>query len=187
MNTPICDFVRRYVDDNLIRMHMPGHKGKAFLGFEKYDLTEIDGADSLYEAQGVIRQSEEIASSIFGCPTFYATEGSSQCIRAMLYLLCIAKSDKSGKPFILAGRNAHKAFISAVSLLDIDVEWIFPTEEEYYLSCNITVDRLEGLLKNTERKPDAVYITTPDYLGNTVDVKKLADVCHCPTMLTVLI
>jgi arginine/lysine/ornithine decarboxylase len=178
MKTPICDFVQKYVDDKHIRMHMPGHKGVSFLGYEAYDITEVVGADSLYEAQGIIKQSENIASKIFGCSTFYSTEGSSQCIRAMLYLLCIAGSDKTSRPLILAGRNAHKTFISAVSMLDIDVEWIFPTDEESYLSCNITPDRLSELLKDMKCKPDAVYITTPDYLGNLVDVKGLADVCH---------
>lgn len=178
MKTPICDFVQKYVDEKCIRMHMPGHKGVSYLGFEAYDITEINGADSLYEAQGIIKQSEDIASKIFGCSTFYSTEGSSQCIRAMLYLLCIAKSDNGTRPLVLAGRNAHKTFISAVSLLDIDVEWIFPTNEDSYLSCNVTPDRLSKLLQENKRKPDAVYITTPDYLGNIVDVKGLADVCH---------
>ena len=78
METPICDFVRDYVNSEAMRLHMPGHKGKNFLGMEALDITEIDGADSLYEASGIIRKSEEIASRLFGCPTFYSTEGSSQ-------------------------------------------------------------------------------------------------------------
>ena len=178
MKTPICDYVSKYVSDNKIRMHMPGHKGVDFLGYEAYDITEIDGADSLYEAQGIIKQSEDIATDIFGFRTFYSTEGSSQCIRAMLFLLSLSRTDKSTKSLILAGRNAHKTFLSAVSLLDIDVEWIFPTGDESYLSCSITAERLEKILTNTNRKPDAVYITTPDYLGNIVDIKPLANVCH---------
>ena len=48
MNTPICDFVRRYAGSEALRLHMPGHKGAPLLGPEPYDLTEIDGADSLY-------------------------------------------------------------------------------------------------------------------------------------------
>ena len=40
-------------------MHMPGHKGKDMLGFEKYDITEVDGADALYHASGIIKESEE--------------------------------------------------------------------------------------------------------------------------------
>ena len=47
MNTPICDFVRDYSDRQTLRLHMPGHKGQPFLGFEAWDITEIDGADVL--------------------------------------------------------------------------------------------------------------------------------------------
>ena len=86
MTTPICDFVRSYAEQKAIRLHMPGHKGTDILGFEALDITEIDGADSLYEADGIIAQSEANATQLFGCDTFYSTEGSSQCIRAMLYL-----------------------------------------------------------------------------------------------------
>ena len=64
---------------------MPGHKGADFLGFERLDITEIDGADSLYEASGIIHKSEKNAGELFGCPTYYSTEGSSLCIRAMMY------------------------------------------------------------------------------------------------------
>ena len=87
MNTPICDFVERYAESRPLRLHMPGHKGSGFLGVEERDITEISGADELYRARGVIRESEENASSLFGSArTVYSTEGSSHCIRAMLQL-----------------------------------------------------------------------------------------------------
>ena len=86
MNTPIYNFVKTYKDLRPARFHMPGHKGRGPLGCEDLDLTEIPGADSLYEAAGIIAESEANASALFGCPTFYSTEGSSHCIRAMLLL-----------------------------------------------------------------------------------------------------
>ena len=66
MNTPICDFVNEYKDKHAVRMHMPGHKGRTLLGPEALDITEIDGADVLYHAGGIIRESEDNASAIFG-------------------------------------------------------------------------------------------------------------------------
>ena len=75
METPICDFVREYVEKDPLRLHMPGHKG--FGETEAFDLTEVAGADSLYEAVGIIKKSEEYASQLFGAHTFYSTEGSS--------------------------------------------------------------------------------------------------------------
>ena len=49
MNTPIVDYVKRYNEQQMTRVHMPGHKGRQFLGWEANDITEIKGADSLYE------------------------------------------------------------------------------------------------------------------------------------------
>ena len=52
METPIADFLRSYQQADMRRFHMPGHKGRGPLGCEAWDITEIAGADSLYEAVG---------------------------------------------------------------------------------------------------------------------------------------
>lgn len=178
MNTPICDFVEKYCKGNALRMHMPGHKGTGFLGFEHLDITEFEGADDLYHPTGIIAESEKNASELFGFPTYYSTEGSSQCIRAMMYLVTLYAKKQGKKPIIAAGRNAHKAFISAAALLDFDIMWLYPDENESYLSCNITPDKFEKILEATEEKPVALYLTSPDYLGKTADIEGLSKVCH---------
>lgn len=183
MNTPICDFVRSYIEKNPVRLHMPGHKGENLLGFEAYDITEIKGADSLYEASGIIKESEENASRLFGSYTYYSTEGSSLAIRAMLYLACLYSAEKGEKPLVLAGRNAHKSFINTAALLGFDIEWIYPSDNETYLSCNITAKLLEDKLQSMLIKPTAVYITSPDYLGNMVDISAISSVCRSNNIL----
>ena len=100
MKTPIVDFVREYSKNNSARLHMPGHKGACVLGCESADITEIIGADSLYDACGIIAESEKNASIVFDCPTFYSTEGSTQCIKAMLYLVCLDAAKKGEKPLV---------------------------------------------------------------------------------------
>lgn len=180
MNTPILDFVREYERRGALRLHMPGHKGEGALGCESRDITEIGGADSLYEAHGIIRESEANASALFGCPTFYSAEGSSLAIRAMLYLAVLAarEEDSARPPLVFAARNCHKTFVSAAALLDIDVRWLYPEAGGNYLSCTVTPQALDAALAAAERKPAAVYITSPDYLGNIADVAGLAAVCH---------
>ena len=182
MTTPIRDFVLSYAEKAPLRLHMPGHKGAPLLGMEQFDITEVSGADSLYEADGIIRESERNASLLFGCPTYYSTEGSSQCIRAMLYLVMLhAKGQSIDRPLILAGRNAHKTFLSAVALLDLDVEWLYPAFEHGYLDCPIGSQGLTNALerlRSEDRLPAAVYLTSPDYLGNTLDIERLSAVCH---------
>ena len=176
MKTPICDFIKAYAESGTQRFHMPGHKGKPLTGPEPYDITEISGADSLYEANGIIRESERNAQALFGSAgTFYSTEGSSQCIRAMLYLALLYARRMGKKPLILAGRNAHKTFITGAALLDIDVEWLAPSDDNGYLSCPIDARALDERIR--ERSPSAVYITSPDYLGCRVDIPSVSAVC----------
>ena len=181
MEKPIVDFITEYsANPQLIRAHMPGHKG-AFATVDQRDITEIPGADSLYEADGIIAQSEANASALFGAHTFYSTEGSSLSIRAMLYLaMTNSKQVRKGhRPVVLAGRNAHKVFLSAAALLDYDIAWLYPSPEESYLSCKVTPAQVEEALgKCQENLPFAVYLTSPDYLGNQVDIKGIAEVCH---------
>lgn len=154
-------------------MHMPGHKGAGILGFEGMDLTEIYGADELFAAEGIIKESEQNASSLFGCPTYYSTQGSTLCIQTMCTILCQDAKSKGKKPKILAGRNAHRSFIHAAALLDFEIEWLYGKSD--YLSCKIHAEDLEKAI--IESLPTAVYLTNPDYLGNLLDIKALASVC----------
>ena len=180
MSTPIADFVRRYAASGTARLHMPGHKGKAYLGCEPYDLTEIAGADSLYEADGIIAQSERAATALFGSRrTLYSTEGSSQCIRAMLFLLTAGRQAAGRRSVVLAARNAHKAFLTAAALLDLDVRWLYPAGESASVcACEITPDALSRALDSLDAPPAAVYLTSPDYLGGCADIAALSCVCH---------
>ncbi len=177
MHTPICDFVAQYTEQNYVRFHMPGHKGQSFLGCEMLDITEIVGADSLYDAEGIIRESEQNASEIFAARTFYSTEGSSHAIRAMLALACEYAKANGKTPLVWAGRNAHSTFLSAAALLDFSVQWLYASDDTY-LSCLIEAGMLEEQLKTATALPTAVYVTSPDYLGNQVDISGLAEVCH---------
>ncbi len=178
MNTPICDFVNKYVASSPVRMHMPGHKGKAALGFEPYDITEIDGADDIMAPCGIIAQSEAEASRIFGARTFYSCGGSTLCIQVMLYLIALYAAQRGKKPIILAGRNAHKAFVNACALLDIDIEWLYPDDEQSYISCNITAQQISEKLSEQPGRIAAVYITGPDYIGNMQDIAAVSAVCR---------
>ena len=173
MKTPIVSFLKSYQEKSPVRMHMPGHKGAGILGFEGMDLTEIYGADELFEAEGIIKESEQNASSLFGSPTYYSTQGSTLCIQTMCTILCQDAKSKGKKPKILAGRNAHRSFIHAAALLDFEIEWLYGNSD--YLSCKIHAEDLEKAI--IESLPTAVYLTNPDYLGNLLDIQSLANVC----------
>lgn len=184
MNTPICDFVKKYRESKVMRLHMPGHKGNKILGAETLDITEIDGADVLYSAHGIILESEKNASLLFGTKkTLYSCEGSSLAIRAMLYLARLCAPNSSN--VILAARNAHKVFISAVALLGLDVEWLYDENSNNIISCKVSPDQLRKKLQEMKEKPIAFYITSPDYLGNIADIEGLAQVCKEENILLI--
>ncbi len=174
MKTPIADFVKNYAESKTARLHMPGHKGREVLGVEHLDITEIEGADVLYSPEGIILESENNATQLFETAhTFYSTEGSSLCIKAMLSIATNGKEKT-----VLAARNVHKAFLYGAALLDLDVEWLYPQNGSHICSCVISPDVLGDKLKSMQRLPSAVYVTSPDYLGNVQDIKGLAKVCH---------
>ncbi len=202
MTTPICDFVRQYAENDPVRLHMPGHKGRQTLitgtaatpepagtaeekmhrfsaasDFRAMDITEVDGADVLYDPEGIIRESEENAAGLFGSVrTVYSAEGSSLCVRAMLYLAALHAARQGRVPRIAAGRNAHRTFIETAALLDLDVDWLGAGCE--LLRAEIRPGELEALFRDTETVPTAVYVTSPDYLGNCTELGELAELCH---------
>ncbi len=172
MKTPIYDFVTEYISRAPSRFHMPGHKGVPFLGCEERDITEIQGADVLYGANGIIAESENNASELFKTGhSFYSAQGSTLAIKAMLALV------RGENKLILASRNVHKAFVYACALLDIEVDWLYPQKLGHFCSCEITAEMLENKLAQMPLKPNAVYVTSPDYLGKRLDIRALAQVC----------
>ena len=177
MQTPIYDFVQNYINSGMTRFHMPGHKGKSFLGIEPLDITEIKGADELYSPSGIIAESEENATKLFGTAhTYYSTEGSTLAIKAMLAIAMKSAPSKKNAT-VLAARNAHKAFLYSAALLDFDIEWLYPEESSHLCKCEISPAALEASLEKMIEKPFAVYLTSPDYLGNIADIKGLSKIC----------
>jgi arginine/lysine/ornithine decarboxylase len=150
IDTPIHDFLKSYSQSNFTRCHMPGHKGHGF----SRDITEIEGADSLYEAAGIIAESERIAAKLFGAKkTLYSCSGSTLAIQAMLTLL-----KPQGGHTVAAFRNVHRSFVSACALLDFEVDWIY--------------DEFPSVIN-----ADAMFVNSIDYYGNMRDIKKFAEIC----------
>ena len=178
MNTPICDFVSGYAAAHTARLHMPGHKGKGPLGCEALDITEVSGADDLSHPEGIILESENNASALFGTRhTFYSAGGSSQCVKAMLHLALLHRAPGTSR-MVLAGRNAHKAFLHGCALLDLEPKWLLPEGESPMCACPLSPAGLNRALTEQPAPPLAVYVTSPDYLGGMLDIAGLAEVSH---------
>ena len=87
-------------------------------------------AQTNLRAGGIIAESEANATRLFGTAhSYYSTEGSSQCIRAMLFLALQGAPQSGKRPVLLAARNAHKALLYAAALLDFDIRWLWPSAQ----------------------------------------------------------
>lgn len=164
MNTPIHDFLTAYGKSGIVRCHMPGGKGRN----NPFDITEIYGADSLFECDGIISESEKNASSLFGAgSTLFSCGGSTLSIQAMLATL----KDITGKNTVIAGRYCHKSLINSCILLGFDIKWAYPRE---YLGTDIKAEEIEKLI---DSDTSAVFINSVDYYGGEADIKAVSEVC----------
>ncbi|MEG1686577.1 MAG: aminotransferase class I/II-fold pyridoxal phosphate-dependent enzyme [Angelakisella sp.] len=179
--TPLFDALEQLRDEGCAPFYMPGHKGRLdypFTDAAGYDLTEIPGADSLYDAQGAIFELEQRLASAYGAgATLLSAGGSTLCIQTMLSL--VRKRSRQ----LLAARNLHRAAVAAMGLLGLEPVWI---------PCPSSVDDpygIDGLAVQPDpawieellcRNPDAgaVYLTSPDYFGQMADIPAISDICH---------
>lgn len=179
METPVIDFLEKYAGSGTLRCHMPGHKGRGGFGeVFPLDITEIKGADSLFEAEGIIRRSEKNIAELYGAgDTLFSAGGSTLCIQGML-----AAAKLMGRR-VVAVRNVHRAFLNACVLLGIQPEWIMPEYSGSILTGKIPLDKTEKLLKGS---PACLYVTSPDYTGKCADIQALAELCRrCGALLIV--
>lgn len=181
-NTPLKRALDEYIRQDYARLHMPGHKGASISPFGKlmaYDVTEVEGTDSLFEDDGPLKELEEIFTRLYGTKgTVMSAGGSTLCIQAMLRM--VAK--KEGR--ILAGRNIHAAAVNAMALLGLEPVWVYPNrKQEERLIGEISPDEIRSVLEKEKQEGTldslcAVYVTSPDYFGVMSDICSIAQIAH---------
>ena len=101
--------------------HTPGHKNNFYSKIDllSLDYTELPMTDSLYEASGAIKASEEKVSKLYGSKaSFFSSGGNTLCMQAMIRL-CAGRGEK-----ILCDRLVHRSAVSAMALLGIEPVWV---------------------------------------------------------------
>lgn len=181
-NTPLKRALDEYIRQDYARLHMPGHKGASISPFGElmaYDVTEVEGTDSLFEDDGPLKELEEIFTRLYDTKgTVMSAGGSTLCIQAMLRM--VAK--KEGR--ILAGRNIHAAAVNAMALLGLEPVWVYPNrKQEERLIGEISPDAIRSVLEKEKQAGTldslcAVYVTSPDYFGVMSDIRSIAQIAH---------
>lgn len=150
---------------------MPGHKrNKNFIGQDllNLDMTEIDGLDNLHNPNGIIKDAQENCAKIFGSQkSFFIVNGASSAIMSAIFSICNENDE------IIAMRSSHKSFYNAAELSGVHAHYLYGKN----FGNAINYDELENLLRQ-KNKVKAVFITSPNYEGFCMDVKKIAQLTH---------
>ena len=109
----MIEFLLNHADKKTVSYHMPGHKGSKLyrqLGYGKWldnfmdcDITEIPGADNLFQAEDVLKDIQDRYAKLYDCRNSYLLiNGTSGGLIAE-----ILSSVPAGKKLLMA-KNFHK-------------------------------------------------------------------------------
>ena len=202
----LYDALCKYSSSDAYPFHMPGHKRRsAFLcDPAAIDITEIDGFDNLHHAEGILRDAQMRAASLYkSSESHFLVNGSTAGI-----LSAIGVCSAPGRCLLMA-RNSHQSAYNAAALNRLRTEYLYPQNTPDHL-----LPTASGNRENTNhpRVPDddvrngpagsdrngpidpaqveralcqlqdqevcAVFITSPTYDGVVSDVKQIAEIAH---------
>lgn len=183
MKEMLKDFLINHADKHTVSYHMPGHKGSAI--YKKYgygqflerfmdcDITEIPGADNLFQAEGLLKEVQEKYARLYDVERSYLQiNGTSGGLIAAI-LACVPQGGK-----IIMARNCHKSVFNALTLGNIKPIYAHTAIiDEYGITGPIQVSEVERLL---EEAPDAeaVILPSPNYYGICSDIKAISEAVH---------
>jgi arginine/lysine/ornithine decarboxylase len=179
----IHQFLIEHAKKNTVSFHMPGHKGAGIYSryhYEEFlsrmmdcDITEIPGADNLFQTEGIIRDTQYKYATLYDVAYSYLLiNGTSGGLIAAI-LASVAPEKK-----LIMARNCHKAVFNALTLGNIQPVYAYPERVSgQEIAGPISVAEIKRLL--TEN-PDgaAVILPSPNYYGICSDIKAIADVVH---------
>lgn len=179
----IVSFLTKHAEKNAVSFHMPGHKGEAIYrenGYDEFldkmmncDITEIHGADNLFQAEGIIRETMNRYKAIYDVRESYLLiNGSSAGLVASI----MATVPAGGK--LIMARNCHKSIFNGLVLAGAQPVYAYPEEaEDYGISGEITPAEIKRCLRE-HPESSGVILPSPNYYGICSDIRAIADIVH---------
>ena len=187
---PLLQSLLDYSNKDIACFDVPGHvrdQGVEILNnyfgnrLMKMDINSSHYMDNVSNPSGVIKEAQELLAQAYQCDrAFFVTNGTTQCIHAMI-LSVINEGDK-----IILPRNIHKSAINALILSGGVPIYIQP---EYYddlgISLNLSVKEVKRAL---DENPDAkaLFLLNPTYYGACTDLKEIIRICHDKNVLVLV-
>ena len=197
------DFLYDHAAVHPVSFHMPGHKGAALFkkyGYEEFlenfmdmDVTEIPGADNLFDANGIIADVQARYADLYGARhSWLSVGGTSASLIASILAACdpaqrgIGACGQDNVPKMIIARNCHKSVYNGLTLAGVQPVYAYPEIiEEYGISGEVTAEEIERCIRMA---PDAagVVVTSPNYYGVCSDIEKIAEVVHRAGMILIV-
>ena len=158
-------------------LHMPGHKRRVppapGLSCYAWDLTEIDGADDLHDAHGMLAAAMARTAALYGSARcWYLVGGSTAGLLAGIRALA---------PFgsaVLAARNCHKAVYHALELGHLTAHYLTPPVLPGFGVYGSVPPAAVAAALDAHPDVRCVILTSPTYEGVCSDVAAIAKICH---------
>lgn len=159
-----------------IPMHMPGHKRNTSLLGNKLpygiDITEVDGFDNLHELEGVLKETAERFSELYGAKETFPLVGGSTCgILSAMHALTTSGDH------VLMSRGSHKSVYHGVELLALTPHYLVPETDDLGIFGEILPAQVEKAFSETP-EIKLVIITSPTYEGVVSNISEIAEICH---------
>lgn len=182
-NRGVLQFLLSHGRENPISFHMPGHKGSAiyrengcgdFLAdVPALDVTEIPGADNLFQAEGVIAETMERYRRLYEARESYLLINGSS---AGLIAAVMASVSVGGK--LIMARNCHKSIFNSLVLTGAEPVYAHPEVlPEYGISGEVRVEEIGRCLAE-HPGAEAVILPSPNYYGICSDIEAVAKLVH---------
>lgn len=184
--TPLFDAVKKYIDDDVVPFHVPGHKqGKGIRELVDYigemalrmDVNGMEDLDYANNPTGVIMEAQKLMAHAFGAEySYFLVNGTTSGVQAMILSACEPGSR------IIIPRNAHKSTIGGIILSGAMPVYVQPEiNTELGITMGVTVDGIKRAIKQNPHAR-AVFVINPTYYGMTSDLKSIVRVAHMHDM-----
>ncbi len=181
--TPLFEAIMEYIKRKPAYFRIPGHRfergisqrWKDVVGEEifKFDLTETPLLDDLHNAEGSIREAQELASEVFGAEHSYFLINGTTCGNEAMIVSTAFSGQKIAIP-----RNAHKSALMGLIIGGAEPVYIKPELSlEWGIQGGITPQAVEEMFREN---PDCkgVMVVSPTYYGICSDLREIAQICH---------
>ena len=164
--------LKLYLGSDPLPMHMPGGKRNPDFVSQAFmrDITEIGGFDNLHSPEGLLKDMEDCAASIWRAENaFLSVNGSTALILAAIW----SASIRNPGTRILTAMNCHLAVWNAIELTGSKIVPLMPAfDPELPFAGHISPSDVE---RNLARDPSikTVVITSPTYEGVLSDTEEI--------------